>query len=251
MATLNREQRRAAERELKRQTARGGVPLATPEQRVPHLFLAYVQPGIVHEMWMMSVLGLISRSPGIYAIRPAGVQSGPLLARARNLLVQSFLETDDEYLLFTDTDMVFKFEDVELLVAADAPIAGALYYSVAAGVDSGPWCTALVASSEDPDTYVPLELPEPSAPENFQGTRPVDEPLEPMEVAAVGMGLTLIRREVIEALAPVKRLWPFAETNEDRGYGEDVTFCLRAAEAGFKSVVVPQARVGHIKEIVV
>lgn len=244
---MNREQRRAAEREIKRQTAKGGVALEALKQQqldVPHLFLAYVQPGIVHEMWMMSVLGLIARSPGVYAIRPAGVQSGPLLSRARNLLVQSFLETDDQYLLFTDTDMVFKFEDVELLVAADAPIAGALYYSVAAGVDSGPWCTALVASEEDPDTYVPLTLPGPDAEEEL----PIADTIR---VAGVGMGLTLIKREVIEALAPVKRLWPFAETDEERGYGEDITFCLRAAELGYETVVVPQARVGHIKEIVV
>lgn len=239
---MNREQRRAAERAIKHQTARGAVDLATVKQQVPKLFMAYVQPGIVHEMWMMSVLGLIARSPGKYQIRPAGVQSGPLLSRARNLLVQSFLETDDEYLLFTDTDMVFKFEDVNLLVEADAPIAGALYYSVAAGVDDGPWCTALVVSEEDPEQYVPLKLPEPDAD---------DYPTEPIQVAAVGMGLTLIKREVIEALTPIKRLWPFAETHEERGYGEDLTFCLRAAEYDYPSVVVPKARVGHIKEIVV
>ena len=248
-SSMNREQRRAAEREIKRQTAKGGIPLATADaarealqKQVPHLFLAYVHPGIVHEMWMMSVLSLIARSPGVFAIRPAGVHTGPLLSRARNTLVEAFLQSSDDYLLFTDTDMVFTFEDVKTLVETDAPIAGALYYSAATGI-ADPWCTALVPSDDDEDTFVPLVVPEPDAATNA--------PAGPIEVACVGMGLTLIRREVVEALAPVRRLWPFAETVEERGYGEDLTFCLRAAEEGFKTVVVPAARVGHIKEIVV
>jgi hypothetical protein len=229
---LNREQRRQAERDMKRLLGAGAVDLAAAAAQVKRISLAYVHPGLVHELWMMSVLNFIARSPGKYAIRPMGVESGPLLARARNTLVGAFLDAGDDYLLFTDTDVVFNFADVELLVQADVPIAGALYFSAAPSSAGEPWCTALEAVGDE--GFKPLQ----------------DIPSEPRTVDAVGMGLTLIRRDVLEALAPVKKLWPFAETDEERGFGEDVTFCLRAKEAGFETTLVPAARVGHIKETI-
>jgi hypothetical protein len=240
---LNREQKRAAERDIRRRYAKDAVDLAAARAAAPKIFVAYCTSGLVHEMWMMSLLSFIARSPGKYQIRPAGVTTGPLLSRARNTLVESFLESEDDYMLFTDTDMVFAIEDVDALVASDAPIAGGLYFTAAPSGLQAPWCTALVPS-EDGSAYVPLVLPEPT-PEDESFTTP-----DPIEVSCVGMGLTLIKREVLEALAPAKKLWPFAETDEERGLGEDLTFCLRAAEKGFRTVVVPQARVGHIKMVV-
>jgi GT2 family glycosyltransferase len=67
------------------------------------------------------------------------------------------------------------------------------------------------------------------------------------------MGLTLIRREVLEDLgADHEKLWPFAETIVDgRALGEDVTFCLRAKEKGYQTWLCGDARAGHAKTFII
>jgi len=73
-------------------------------------------------------------------------------------------------------------------------------------------------------------------------------------VAGLGCGFTLIKRKVLNDLADSRggtaRLWPYAETGEEEGFGEDLTFGLRAKELGFDSWLVPASKVGHIKEVV-
>lgn len=207
----------------------------------------------VSGFWHQSVLKLLQGLSGRYALRPIPIECGPALAQGRNAVVESFLRTEDEYLLFTDTDMMFEARDVDLLLAADAPIAGALYYNAATG--ELPAATALVEG--DDGAYAPLSLPElPGPPEQGEDesdedftTRAgawVSEQIEagkPRTVAGVGLGLTLIRRQVVEDVRKV-----YAKAFEFEGdNGEDLTFCLRAAEMGHRTVVVPGARIGHLK----
>lgn len=237
---MNRQSRRQLAKELRSQIAKGAVDLAQPPRTT--LSVGYVFNRTVYEKWAFSLMRLIARSADRLQIRPLGVQCGPLLSRGRNLVLENFLQTEDEYLLFTDTDMVFTAEDVALLFESDAAIAGALYFSAAPGVD--PFPVALREDPNEPGTYRPIEVP------SEEGEFLEWSQADPFPVDSVGMGLTLIRRDVIEALAPIKRLWPFAETDEDHGYGEDLTFCMRAKEKGFETILVPRARAGHIKEYI-
>lgn len=194
------------------------------------LALSVVHPGSVVYGWHESVLKTLRAHPGTSII---SVQSGALISRARNKCLELFLGTDAEYLLSTDSDMVWEPEAIDRLLEVNAPIVSAAYYGHASG-----------------ETF-----PVMSVKRNGKLARPEDFPDsdEPVEVFGVGMGFCLIRRQVIEDLTPIKKLWPFAEIEygRDEALGEDVTFCMRAAKKGHASFILPRVRVGHTKAVVV
>ncbi len=71
-----------------------------------------------------------------------------------------------------------------------------------------------------------------------------------IEVFWAGMGFMLIKRGVLENINP-----PWFQTapidthdRKDVFAGEDIFFCYRAREAGYKVFVEPKVVVGHIKE---
>ena len=201
---------------------------------------------------MESVLSVITEFPCIIK----GAESGPLISRSRNLLLEHFLETDADYFLAADTDTVFNASDVRYLLEARKPIVGALYYGI---LGHNPNSTFPVALTKQNGVLQSLD----KAPKRL--TR----------VDALGMGLTLIRRDVIEKLgANSLKNHPFAETiwcdkhgavcpqeageafgeptscPTARHHGEDAVFCLKANKAGFSSWLEPKARIGHCKTVV-
>jgi len=215
---------------------------------LPKIFLGYCyprSPGLVHEKWAMgSVLRLFAGAQGKCLIMPVGCGSGPLLSRARNSLVQQFLEGECDYFLWTDTDIEFEYEDLSILMRADKDIAGSVYLAL-----DGKGEPVVAHLQEDPreaNRYRDVPLSD--------CFRDDYRPKEPFVVAGLGCGFTLIKRKVLVDLAEshggTARLWPYAETGEEEGFGEDLTFGLRAKELGFESWLVPESRVGHIKEIV-
>lgn len=292
---MNRAQKRAAERAqaaaVRNFKAQGAVDLKSgrelmPDTPPPRASLAYCwnEARGVSGFWHQSVLKSMAGTARSLRWREIPVESGPHLSRARNAAVDRFLASEDEYLLFTDTDCVFEPGDVLALLEADKPIAGALYYQVVTGVD--PWPTALVPETAEVShetevgehtfetgEYVPVTLPEvpepPALPEDdesldadgnmsvaaieaYQAALTAHEAetaklLAPIKVAAVGFGLTLIRREVVEA---VRSIYP-SPIEFEGTRGEDLVFCLRAAEMGFDTYLVPRARIGHAKVVVV
>jgi len=278
---LNRAETRALGRDIAKQIAAGGVDLAPAAQRRVPIFLGYCAGATVHTAWVSSLLACAARSPALgLALRPRLCESGPMIQKARNLLLRAFLETEDEYLLFVDTDIVFSAEDIKLLLEADAPIAGALYFTAATGME--PWPVALERRDEEAEPgvevsdgksdtrapgLVPITLPEPpedllagklredATAEEVAAADAQDAKLlewletetQPRRVDAVGAGLMLVRRDVAAALAEAHDGRPFAYVDD---IGEDVTFCLRAAELGFETILVPAARVGHVKAVV-
>lgn len=286
---MNRAEKRAAEKAaaaaVRNLKAQGAVDLKSgrglmPDTPPPRASLAYCwnEARGVSGFWHQSVLKTMAGTARSLRWREIPVESGPHLSRARNAAIERFLESEDEFLLWTDTDAVFEPGDVLALLEADKPIAGALYFQIVTGVD--PWPVALVPEWTEPDDegksgptgdYVPVTLPElASPPDTPEGLEELSEEeraqslqtysdalaayeaaqaklLAPMKVAAVGFGLTLIRREVVEA---VRTIYPNPIEFEGTR-GEDLVFCLRAAEMGFDTYLVPRARIGHSKVVVV
>jgi GT2 family glycosyltransferase len=164
-----------------------------------------------------------------YVVQPAG--SGPLIAQARNLLVEKFLESACDYFLSVDTDIEWEPQQVYDLMAHDKDIVSGLYRS--RGEKGVVWPVYLKYNEGIYERPVWAE---------------VEDATELMSVASVGMGFCLIKRKVFEELQ-TSTLWPFAEILSPIGtyQGEDTTFCDRAKAKGFECFLDPTVRVNHSK----
>lgn len=194
------------------------------------LFLGYVHPEFVPHHFMECMFAQLKDGGFDTVVQPSG--SGPLIAQARNLLVEKFLESSCDYFLSLDTDIEWQPHQVEELMAHDKDIVSGLYRS------RGP-----------KGEYFPVYLK--LADDGFYDRAPwsdVEDATELMAVPGLGMGFCLIKRKVMEALGTAV-LWPYAETVNDLGgyMGEDITFCFRAREKGFETFLDPTVRVGHSK----
>jgi len=212
----------------------------------PRIFLGYVHPGKVHTTFAMCILRLLMALRHRVTVVP--IFSGPNVAQPRNHLVEAFLATDCEHLLMVDTDIEFTPEDVDALLARDLPIVGARYVS---------------KYEDEPE---PVAVGSAALPGGGYG-RATEEHLGAssglVKVGGLGMGFTLMKREVLEALGS-GLLWPFAEvvvpgkllgvTGDEADaphlLSEDICFCFRAAEAGYESWLDLDTRVGHHKSTV-
>ncbi len=213
----------------------------------------YEYMGDVAGAWHQSVLKLLMHASGHgFGVREVPVETGPFLSKARNQILRRSQEHGDDYVLFSDTDTIFAPSDVDLLVEADAAIAGALYFAAAS--DQPPWATALVEGDDGlesitlPEPPPFPEFPENASPEDYANALIEyrvweDENLAPRPVAAVGCGLMLVRADVRDAMLEAYD-HPFEYVGD---VGEDVIFCQRAAELGHQTILVPRARIGHIK----
>lgn len=151
-----------------------------------------------------------------------------LVYDARNDCCDMVLKEDYDYLLFIDADMIFPEDSIKRLINLDADVATAVYYA-----RSGKH-QPQVYSKIYPRTNEALQICE----------RFTEVPDGVFEVEGCGMGLCLIKREVIEA---VTKEW-YAPFEPLPGLGEDFSFCYKARERGFKILADSTIEVGHIGE---
>ena len=74
------------------------------------------------------------------------------------------------------------------------------------------------------------------------------EPGTVLKVGGCGAGCLLIHRRVLQAIGGD---WFSEITRDGRVFGEDLSFCVRAAGAGFGVHADTGARAGHVKTTVV
>jgi GT2 family glycosyltransferase len=156
------------------------------------------------------------------------------LYEARNEMVRDFLSTEAEALLMVDTDMIFEPDDLRRLMSIDAPIAAGAYMFNLEQLDA-----AMNIPDIGPTSLLADPLPD-----------------EPGEVDFAGTGFMLIKREVFEAIG---EKWfnhltidaPAAEGEDHEGWWlwEDWSFCERARNAGYKIMLDPRTRLGHVKSL--
>lgn len=209
-----------------------------PEQH--SICLAYVHPGFVRAEFMDSVLRMLG--DGRYLVSMVQVESGTNVQKARNDCVRWFMaNAAAEHLFFVDTDMVWSPDVPAQLIAADRPIVSALY--LGRGADGKAFPVGMAWDSEPDKTMRYLKLTD------LDGLT---------EVAGVGMGCAMIRREVIEALGEDGHpdQWPFAQGQTRSASGgflsmsEDITFCVRAHNVGHRSYIAADVGVGHVKSFI-
>jgi GT2 family glycosyltransferase len=164
------------------------------------------------------------------------------IAEARNVLVKTFLSTGREWLYMTDTDTIFRPDVISRLLRnadQDHLVISALLY--ANGHPPFPIMYERIADmSLDYAVFQVIQKWEPKT---------------LVRVDAVGAGCLLVHRDVfleIEKKFPRRAsIWFEYSSMGSVVIGEDFTFCMRAADAGFGIYVDTAVRVGHIKSRVI
>ena len=140
-----------------------------------------------------------------------------LVYTAREEAAKAFLEGDYDALLFVDSDMVVPIDLLTRLVDADRDIISALAFRRTPGYEP---CIFKTCNEQDAKFYL-------------------DYPKGMTEIEGVGMACTLIKRRVFET---VPEPWFFPH----KTMGEDLSFCVRAREAGFQIYCDTELVVGHM-----
>ena len=161
-------------------------------------------------------------------------QSGPRVAATRNNLVREFLLTDAAWFLGIDTDQYWHPDDLKRLIDAADPVKRPVIGGLVFADQGGQLFPTLYKEGDESNFHVALAYPRDSI----------------VEVDGTGAAFLMVHRRVIERMAqkyPEPHPW-FQETvvnGVDRG--EDLTFCTRVRELGYKIYVHTGVKVGHVK----
>ena len=158
-------------------------------------------------------------------------QMGSLVYDARNSLALNAIKAEADYVMWFDSDMVFPSDTLERLIMDRDKgdiITGVYYRRVA------PYHPVLMDK---------LEISE----DKCEWSDYIDYPQDIFEVAGCGFGCVLVSAKVLlEVFAEYGNM--FAPIN---GVGEDLSFCWRARQLGYKIVCDPSVQCGHVGHYVV
>ena len=153
-------------------------------------------------------------------------QIGSLVYTSRNDLVQIAIKQGCDYIFWLDSDMMFPpdvlarmFEDLK-----HGDIVSGLYFRRVA-----PFTPVIYDKLDIDDT-------------GCHYTEPKDIPDGIFEVAGCGFGCVLLATDIMLDVLE-KYGSPFTPIN---GIGEDLSFCWRARQLGFKIVCDPDIPLGHV-----
>lgn len=158
-------------------------------------------------------------------------QMGSLVYDSRNSLALNAIKSNCDYVLWLDSDMVFPSNILEKLIG---------------GTDKGDIITGVYYRRAKP--YSPVLLSELEIGEETKWCDYVDYPQnETFEVEGCGFGCVLVPTKVlIDVYAEYGNM--FAPIN---GVGEDLSFCWRARQLGYKIVCDPSIQCGHVGHYVI
>lgn len=153
-------------------------------------------------------------------------QISSLIYTARDELAKKAIELAADYVLWLDSDMVFNPDTLQRLLAdiEEGEIITGLYYRR--------------VSPFSPVAFKKLELVD----GRFESEGLNDIPKELFEVEGCGFGCVLAPTDVFVDVASKfgKVFEPYA------GGGEDVAFCWRARQCGYKIICDPDIALGHV-----
>lgn len=211
--------------------------------------VGWVHPGELHAMFVDSYLRSREYDESLgEGKRLAGwmhMHCSANISAGRNGLVDRFLDqTEAQWLIQIDTDMIWMPDAIHgLLAAADpvkAPIVGGLCFGLEA--DTGQIFPTLydLGGTEDDLKFLRHRT--------FELT-------DLYRVTGTGAAFLLVHRSVFEAFRKrdFSKPYPYFQEMDLGGMrcGEDVTFCLRAGELGFPIHVNTNVQIGHIKPQVI
>ena len=158
-------------------------------------------------------------------------QIGSLIYTSRDNLCKKAINMGADYVFWLDSDMVFNPDVLELLfkdMEKDTIVTG-LYFRR--------------AYPFSPVLFDTLEKTE----DGFDQSEFEDIPDTPFEVGGCGFGCVLMPTEAAVAVS-----LNFREMfNPMKGAGEDLSFCWRARQSGYKIICDPRIPLGHVAHTVI
>jgi len=145
---------------------------------------------------------------------------------------------DYDYLIWVDSDIIFTPQQFQRLLSHDKDIVSGVYM-----MNDG---RSLAAVKDWDEEYFKK-----NGHFQFLGLTDIEGKEELIEVSYTGMGFMLVKKGVFESMT-----YPWFKPIEKRIGNmvdftmEDVAFCLRAKEKGYKILIDPEVRVEHEKKIV-
>ena len=191
---------------------------------------------------LMGSMVEFARTAAQYGVQFAmGTISGcSVVSRARNLLVDDFLQSDCDTLMFIDADMTFDPNDIIRLLA----FSGNPVKNIVGGTG--------VARKKEKTFHLNLD-------KDADGNLLMDA-MGLARAKQMGTGFMMIQRQVFEKLRANHPEWRHKDTNSKKklhayfdfmttpeGYiGEDFLFCDRARAEGFDIWIDPTIKLGHM-----
>ena len=154
---------------------------------------------------------------------------GSLVSESREHLAARALNSGADYVLWFDSDMIFQPDTmIKLLEHKDeGGIISGVYFR-----RSPPYTPVVFAKCNIRErSWADLE----------------EMPTELVEVEGVGFGCVLVSTDVLMSIAAKEWRW----FEPLKGFGEDLSFCWRARECGYKIILNPSVKCGHVGNIVV
>lgn len=160
-------------------------------------------------------------------------QVGSLIYTSRNHLAGIAIEQQYDYVMWFDSDMVFRPDTLQRMVEElerdNLDILTGLYFRRVY-----PFKPVLFSK------LVPIE-------KGWEWEEPTEIPDKPFELAGCGFGCVLMKTEVLMDVQS-KFNDMFGPMNN---IGEDLSFCWRATQCGYKVVCDPSIVLGHVGHMVV
>lgn len=217
------------------------------------LSIAYITPGTVeqsfHDSMMMSFETLVKADISGRFLKQGYLSAGGL-PRSRNVVVEAFLDTDDQWLWWVDTDMGWHPDAVlELLGVADPverPIVGALCFSMVDVESDG---MGGYSKFPIPTLYRWCKMNDGTTGFVSWHDYPRDEVVK---CDSTGSAFVVIHRSVFEKMLDRNGPnWYTQIPNESTGglFGEDMSFCIQAAQVGAPVHVHTGVHTSHAKKI--
>lgn len=196
------------------------------------LYIAILNRGWIRREMVDTVLPAISKTVGVITtLEKLNKTWDHPISSNRNKIVKRFLQTDNDYLMMCDNDVVPLFNPAEF-VFADKDIIG-FPAKVRQGDRQLNWVAYI--RRQDRHEYAPVDFTK------------VDQEIELLSVDVVGTGCILIHRIVLENIKA-----PFHIHFDEDGIltmGTDFAFCERAKDAGFEIFTTPRRVCEHFKEL--
>jgi len=174
-------------------------------------------PDFIRTKTVATLCSLVKRDPTI----SIQIKQGCLVHKNREEIVVDAQKMGGfSHLFFVDSDMCFSADVLDRLLARDADIIAAPYKYRR---PNGEYVLFLDEKSNGKETKIPDTL---------------------FTAYAVGTGCMLVKMSVFEK---IPRPW-FAFGDPEHQIGEDIFFCKKAQEYGYKIWVDPTVQIGHIGE---